>query len=210
MDIVSTPFSFNYTAYDQNDSLLVSFSVYDLSGSNPALLGTVVGVYAGFGVYTGQFVGVPGKTYLVIGAVYMDNSYTIPDPDRSPGADCFQMVSGSVVLLAFNYAAYDQASDLNIRATVYDNTTGTPVSVGTVEMPFVAIGVYAAKFTGQLGKNYIIASVVYTDNTFATVDPNRAPGCDNFDCITLGVTNVLASAVLIGQSTEAILEGSCA
>lgn len=203
MEIVGSPFSFNYTAYDQADDLFVAFQVYDVTTGTAVFASTVPGNYAGFGAYTADFVGVAGKTYLVIGAVYTSGSFTVVDTNRSPGAECFQMVGESVVSLAFNYVAYDQATNLHVRATVFEITSMTQAPIDTVPMAHVALGVYFGAYLGTVDQNLLIASIVYTDSGFTTVDLNRAPGSDNFACIDLGVVNVLASATLLGQCTEA-------
>lgn len=78
----------------------------------------------------------------------------------------------------FNYVAADKQSGLNVAASIYDITSGTPVFVVKVPMVEVLAGSYAGVFTPQNGKVYDIISLVYTDPGFTILDPDRAPGTE--------------------------------
>lgn len=203
----SSNFSFNYTAYDQSPSLFVAFSIYDVSTGSANFLTKVVATYSATGAYMADYLGVSGKTYLVIGIVYTSNTYSTPDASRSPSAETFQVFGGVVTFLGVAYAAYDQSAILNVQGAVYDMTTGSPVLIQTIAMTEVAFGVYFGSFTGTIGETYQITQVVYTDNTFVTPNYLYAPGCDAFDCITGSAISVLGSANLVGQQLAAILIG---
>lgn len=67
-----------------------------------------------------------------------------------------------------NYAAYDQASGLDVLFHVYNITTGTAVFEQTVPGVDVGFGAYTAQYTGQIGQMYLVIGVV-------DADLNRAP-----------------------------------
>ncbi len=201
-------FAFNYTAYDQSPSLYVAFSIYNVTTGSAVFVQKVNATYAGFGSYTGTFTGLLSATYLIIGVVYTDNTYSTPDTSRPPTADTYQVVSGGITYFAFAYATYDQATGLSIQGTVYDVTTGSPVLSSNPSFTYVAFGVYFATFTASLGHTYDALGIVYTDGTFVTPDNTRAPSSDEFDSFTAGggTTFILPTATLVGQSLIATLE----
>lgn len=204
-------FNFNYAAYDQNNSLFVQFRVYDVSSGTPVFLANVTGQAAGFGVYTGTYSGSFGQSFLVIGAVFTDGSFTALNGLYGPDANCFQILSaGGVTFLPFNYATYDANPALFIRASVSDLSSGSPVFVQNVVMHHLVLGVYFGSFSGVLSKTYMISSAVYTDGTYSTIDFNRAPAAESFDCISATVVVLeLDNAILVGQSLDAVLEANC-
>lgn len=112
----------------------------------------------------------------------------------------------------FNYVAADQATGLFVAASLYDVTTGTPIYV--TQIPLVEIdsvrspGSYSANFTPAANKVYDIVSMVYLDSGYTTLDPNRAPGCETVQAVTLsgggGGGSSASSCTLIG-----IIQGSC-
>lgn len=204
-------FSVSYGAFDQSDDLDVGFYVYDVSTGSPVFVEIIAGESAGFGAYTSTYTAASGQTFLIIGAVFTDDTYVTLDPIYSPDAQCFQAPESSVVtFLAFNYATFDADPNLFIQASIYSLSSGSPVLVDTYELELAGLGAYFGFFDGDQGNTYVVTSVVYTDDTYMEVNTARAPAVDSFDCITAGVTNVLCEAELIGQSTEAILEGNCA
>lgn len=207
--VTSQKFSFNYTAYDQNDSLYVQFSLYDVTSGTAVFIQTVTGIYSDFGSYMGTFTEASVKSILVIGAVYTDDTYGTVDTSRATSADVYQVIpsSGRVTFLPFAYATYDLDDDLNLQGTVYDMSTGSPIFVENISMVDVTLGVYFGYYTGILGKSYQITSVVYTDDTFDTPDLTRAPGCDEFDSIEVFnvYNNNFIEATLLGQTLDAIL-----
>lgn len=209
MQIISaSPFSFNYTAYDQSGSLYVAFSIYDVTSGTPSFITKINAQYSAFGAYMAGYTGTIGKTYLVIGLVYTDNTYATVDVTRAPSADVFQFTNVQALYIGVAYAAFDLATGLSMQASVYDMSTGSPVFVQTASMAHVYAGVYFGSFTGTLNKTYQIAGVVYTDGSYSTVNFTYAPSCDEFDCITLNPTYILNEyqvPTLIGQSLNAVL-----
>jgi hypothetical protein len=203
-----TDFSFQYPAYDQNESLNVMATIYDVSSGSPSFLATQVLSDLQNGYYSGNYEGQLTKTYLVICLNYTDNTYTTIDITRAPWADIYKEVSAPNTYIAFNYGAFDQDSGLFIAADVWD-TTGSPIFFGQTEMKYVLGGVYFAQFNGELGHNYQIAKFSYTDGTYTTIDVTRPPGSDFVQLCSLGNTtnNYFQQAVLIGQSLTAPLEG---
>lgn len=210
MELVSIgqPFNFNWAAFDQNNFLFVAFQVYDVTSGAPILVDTVPGVLTTAGAYCGTYTGLAvGKTYLVVGGAYTDGTFTVYNDNYSQGADSFQVAGGEITFFPVNYVAYDGYNGLFIRSAIYDITTGMTVFVSNVDLINILYGVYFASFTGLFGHTYAAISVVFTDGTYTTPDPNRSPGCESFDAILAGNTTiVLESAVLTGQSLRATLE----
>jgi hypothetical protein len=89
----------------------------------------------------------------------------------------------------FNYVAADQQTGLNVAASVYDTTTGTPVFLSQIPLtevnPTKSPGSYSGLFTPTAGKVYDIISMVYTDPGYTTLDPNRAPGCETIQAVSI-------------------------
>lgn len=202
------PFAFVYPAFDQLVDLDVAGLVYDVSSGSAVLLDTVPMVATELGVYVGVYTGTASKTYLVIAAVYTDDTYVTPDTDYAPWAECYSVGNPGSTFLAFNYGAFDMDETLNLGGSVYDVTTGTPDFVDQVVMPHVALGVYFGSLAGELDKTYSLVTAVYTDSGLTIPDTGRAPGSDVFQCYTLGlITNVIRAATLRGQSLSAVLKG---
>lgn len=115
----------------------------------------------------------------------------------------------------FNYVAADKQSGLNVAASIYDITTGSPVFVVKVPMVEVLLGSYAGVFTPLNGKVYDIISLVYTDPGFTTPDPDRAPGTETVQTYNFpggsGPTPPAPAKLVIIQSNtnlQAIVLGS--
>lgn len=205
----SQAFSFNYTAYDQASNLFVAFSIYDVTTGTAVFLAKVLSTYSAFGSYMASYTSVASKSYLVIGVVYTDNTYSTADLTRAPTSNLYQALGGSGTLsyLCFAYSAFDQQSGLPVQAMVYNMTSGSPVSVGTAAMTYVAFGTYFGSYVGTSGNSYDVLGVVYTDGTFTVPDTSRAPSSDEFDCISLNAYyNYFTGApTLVGQSLNATL-----
>lgn len=179
-------FSFNYATYDQAPGLHVAFSIYNVTSGVPIFITKVSSVDPNFGVYMGKFTPSGITTYLVIGAVYTDAGFTIVDTSRAPGAEVFQVAGASVSFLGFTYPTYDLNPNLNLQGSIYNLSSGSPVFLQNTPMVEVALGVYFGSFQGMIANSYQAIGIVYTDNTFATVDPSRAPSSDNLNAINLG------------------------
>ncbi len=200
-------FTMNYATYDQNASLFVAFSIYDITSGTAVFVTKVAAAHLAFGVYSAQYIGLAAKTYLAIGAVYDDAGFTILAQMRSPVCDTYQAKDVALVNLFFSYGTYDENDSLFLQANLYDTTGASPVLVDVVRLTNVAIGCYFGVYVGAINKNYEADIAVYTDGNYSEVDPNRSPACESFNCVLLsGVTLVLNDAILEAQSTSAILE----
>ncbi len=184
-------FGFNYEAYDQSDDLDVAFNVWDVSSGVPVFLEQIESVYAGFGSYVGTYPAEAGIKYVVDGFVFTDDTFTTIDTSRAPFSACYAGFAGESLSMGFVYASYDFLSTLNIRAMIYDSTSGTPVLEDTVDLIHIENGIYFGSFDGEISSNYQIISVVYTDDTFTTPNYNYAPASTTFSVI--GVTPAPAS-----------------
>jgi len=87
--------------------------------------------------------------------------------------------------ISFNYTTYDQRSDLFIQASIYDVTGDTPQLVTTLPMPHVAFGIYIGKFVPLFNRIYQVIKVVYLEDTFDNIDPQRAPDVDDYSALAL-------------------------
>jgi hypothetical protein len=180
-----TPFTFYYAAFSEETGLEVAALVYDVTTGSAVLLGTVAMAHQAFGVYSGNYTGEAGSTYLVICAIYTSSAYTTPTSDAAAAFE-FQCAAGEVTFLAFDYTDYAQSASLHLATKVFDTSTGTPSLVGTVTMTYVALGCYLGTFTGTVGSTYLMAKAVFTDSGHTILDPLHAPAGDTFVCITLG------------------------
>lgn len=86
-----SPFSFNYTAYDQDDSLFVLARIWDVTGT-PVLVDSIEMENTEFGNYVAVFDPDADKTYSIVMVVFTDNTYTVPDDTRSPGSLTVQSI----------------------------------------------------------------------------------------------------------------------
>lgn len=208
--VAGLPFSFIYPTYDENTDLFVQAAIYDVSTGSPVFLARVDMDDTQNGVYSGTYTGETGVSYLVIMAVYTDGGFSTVDSNRSPSAECYQVLSQNIDLLLFNYGAYNLSQDLFIKAKVYDTSTGTPSLVGSVTMTHVLNGVYFGSYSAaSLGHSYSVAKFVYTNGTYTLLDEEWAPGSDVFQSSSFGGFNSIeSSAILIGQSLNAILEAT--
>lgn len=84
---------------------------------------------------------------------------------------------------SWNYTAADQDAGLNVAASIFDITSGSPVFVDQVPMEHVLVGSYAGFFTPESGKIYNIISLVYTDVGLTIVDVTRAPAAETIATI---------------------------
>lgn len=89
---------------------------------------------------------------------------------------------------SFNYTAYDQDSALNVAFSIYDVTTGTAVFLTKIVSSYAASGAYTGTYTGAADKTYLIIGVVYTDNTYLTVDTSRAVSSDIYQSLQNSVS----------------------
>lgn len=203
------PFSFSYANYDQNPSLFVAFSIYDVTSSVVESVTTVIGVLTAYGTYVGTYNGLVGHTYAIIGVVYTDNTYVTADITRAPSCGVWQTFGVTSAFFPFLYGAYDQNAGLFVQAKVYDMTSGTPSLSSIIEEVYIDFGVYVGFFTGIYGHSYQSIQAVYTDGTYTTVDQNRAPDAEEFEAFSSNevVVNQFYQATLSGQQNSAILNG---
>ena len=104
----------------------------------------------------------------------------------------------------FDYTAADLVNSLFVAANIYDFTSGTPVFVIQVVMPFSGMGVYTGLFTGLTNRRYSIQKYCYTDNTYSVIDINRAPSTDSVQCIDFSGVG----PVILPQSEKAAFTAS--
>lgn len=195
------PASFNYVAFDGMSGMFVAGTIYDVTTGSPVLVDALVDMTdLGNGYYVGQFTPLANHSYLVITVVYTDDTYSTPSTNRSPGSDNYDAFATSTALLNFNYAAYDMNPGLDIEATVYNITDDTTTSL---EMTYVAFGVYIGQYTGVVGKEYLVQ--------MATGTNLYSPAATSFQCFLIGAQVIqlieLNPATLIGQSSSANLIG---
>ena len=184
----ATTFNFNYATFDQNTGLYVRASIYDLTTGTAVLATTVVMTNSLDGVYKGTYSGTLGHTYLVVALVFTDNTYSTLDTSRAPGSSIYQNINSSNTTIYFAYATFDQNSGLYIAGNVYDVTSGNTFK-SQVQMTNVIAGVYWGSYTGTLNKTYLVSQLVYTDNTYSTVDTTRAPASDSFQVWNLSLVS---------------------
>ena len=206
-------FAFNYAAFTQASNLFVAGSVYDVTSGTPSFIGQVPMSHTINGAYYGTFQGTPGKTYLVITVVFTNSSYNVINPLYAPGAECYQAVQEGLYFFAYNYATYDQNDGLFLAGNVYDVTSGSTF-VEQQAMTLVDYGTYFGSFTPTVNHSYVVEKSVYTNGSYTTTDPNRAPGLDSFQSFDISgsgivITNLMKAAILVGQSTESVLEAQC-
>lgn len=195
-------FGLNYAAYDLAEDLDIRFKVYDISSGTAVLLETLTADFVALGTYETSYVPVSGKIYLFIGLAYTGST---PTPYRAPVVYTYREVGS--LMLATAYATYDQNDALYIQTSIYDASTSTPAFIQNTAMALVGFGVYLAMYIGADGKSYQLLSAVYTDNTYDTVDTNRAPLADGMDVVgDVEVVIELQNAVLEGQELDATLE----
>lgn len=75
---------------------------------------------------------------------------------------------------------------LFVQAWVYDTTTGTPVGPTKIAMTEITPGTYVAYFTPVDGKTYVVVDRVFTDGTYATLDPDYPPNSEAAQAILTG------------------------
>jgi hypothetical protein len=96
------------------------------------------------------------------------------------------------------------------RADVFDVTTGAFVFSGHVVMNEIVPGSYAGVMTPQAGRSYYVAKRVYTDDTFAAVDPGYSQASEEFQAVNLAFAGAEAGGLsmigVIEQMSE--LQGS--
>lgn len=90
----------------------------------------------------------------------------------------------------FNYTAYDQSPSLNVAFNVYDVTTGTAVFLQKIIATYAGFGSYTGVFAADPAKTYVVIGVVYTDNTYVTVDTTRSPSADVYQSFGSAVLNL--------------------
>lgn len=95
------------------------------------------------------------------------------------------MIAKAESQFAFGYGAFDQATNLFIRAHIFNITSGAPVLVTTVNMVHDGFGCYSGRAVGGSdGETFSINMVAYTDGTYTTPDLNRSVGKTEVDFIS--------------------------
>lgn len=91
---------------------------------------------------------------------------------------------------------------LEVALKIMDVTAGVPGTlVGTVPMVNTINNTYGALYTPLVaGKKYITNKAVYTDNTYATRDPNYSEGSESFKTKDEpGIVQVLLAGEIVAE-----------
>ena len=187
--------NFNYGAFDGQTGLFVGGIVYDVTTGTPNLVGDPIPMTdLGNGGYFGTFTPSAGYSYLIICAVFTDNTYVTVNPDRPCAAYNYDSFLTSSALMNFNYVADGGNSGLTILATVYNITDATQA---TLNMIYVDFGVYFGQVIGQVGSNYYVTKV--------PSDSNYSLGIESFQCFLINSGQNQQSsmiATLVGQQLQ--------
>lgn len=101
------------------------------------------------------------------------------------------MIKLAGIPFAIKYEAYDAGPDeLFIRADVWDVTELPDPPVLVEQIPLTRIGdkgMYAGLFTGLSTHVYVIEKLVYTDNTYATLNTDRSTDADDVQCVEFNI-----------------------
>ena len=116
--------------------------------------------------------------------------------------------SNSAAPLKYTDATYQTL--LFVRANIYD-VSGAPALEGTVNLALVDNGVYTGTYLFTAGKPYLVQKLVYTDNTYTTVDQTFGQDNDDVQCVDLasggsggGGTVIVANNELVGEVTSTL------
>lgn len=109
----------------------------------------------------------------------------------------------SGILLPFE-ATFD-IPGLNVAMTVYDMSVNPAAIVaGPVAMENTTGATYIGKFTLQAGRAYLIYKAVYTDNTFATLDPNYSQSSETVQGGGVDISYVVPNIALTSKTFVAL------
>ena len=83
----------------------------------------------------------------------------------------------------WNWVDNNGNTDLVVAGAVWDVTIpASPNFIAFVPMYSVGNGAYSGSYAGTQGKNYIVQSSVYTDDTYTVLNPAFPPGAESFQC----------------------------
>ena len=113
MNLAPAGVNLSFEVTFDSDSLNVAMSVYDTTSGSPILVQgplAMASVYAS--TYFGRFTGLSGRTYVLVKAVYTDNTFTTLSPDYAQGSESIAVVdigggSGSTNSCAVVGVVYD-------------------------------------------------------------------------------------------------------
>lgn len=97
-------------------------------------------------------------------------------------------------------------SGLFPQVLIEDNTTGTPVTVSTLNMSEHKPGCYLASFIPTNATSYISTARVYTDGTYSVVDTNYAASISDF--LGIDTSGGSTTGMLRGDESIALAESS--
>jgi hypothetical protein len=107
-----------------------------------------------------------------------------------------------------NYVAEPQAtggSRIWPQMEVFDVTGGFPgVSQGKTALTNVKNGSYGAQFVPVTGHNYHVATDVFTDGTYTTLDPNRMGTTESVQC---GQITATGATIIVGAQIDIEIQG---
>lgn len=202
-------FSFNYAAYDQNSSLYVRAFIYEVSTGTPSLVQTInlSSVQISNGIYSGSFIPSTQKAYLIVTAVFTDNTYTTLNNLYFASSEVYKCVDCVPVFFGFSYGLFTEDASAFVAGNIFDTVTGTPTPVTQIPMSHVFAGVYFGSYNGTLNHTYDVAELVYTDSGYTAINHGFAPKGESFIVFPIQVVikNVLAEATIKGQLLRATL-----
>lgn len=94
MELAPAGVSLSFEVTFDSPTLDVAMSVWDNSGSSPVLVQgpDAMGLVSG-NTYQGKFLGDTGKSYIIIKAVYTDDSFDTLDDNYSAGSESIVVVT---------------------------------------------------------------------------------------------------------------------
>jgi hypothetical protein len=105
----------------------------------------------------------------------------------------------------FNWNWVDNNGNTNlvVGGAIWDVTNpASPVQVTIVQMVSVGNGAYSGSYQGVQGKNYVVQSSVYEDNTWAALNPAFPPGAESFQCAPVASQSTVGVKVLRGEVVQ--------
>lgn len=181
----------NYAAFDQDESLNVSFFVYDITDyQDPIFIEEISATHAGNGVY---FCAIDyfeaSKIYVVIGQVQL--SPGVPDPERSPSGQVFAPLKAINSEIAFCYPVFTQENDLDVSAFIESDE---------IVMNHVFAGVYVGSYDATPGENYLVRMSVMNESV---IDDEYSPCVDSISSFyaNFAFSNI-CQAILETETTE--------
>lgn len=192
----SQSYPIGYVDPGQDAGLIVCGEIYDATTGVAEFI-EIVRIPSGtLGAYARTYPVPNGKIYLVIALVFQDVGLTIADTNYAPQTAEINTNSGDSTFFVFDHTAFGHETNLDVRSTLSDLISGSPVVVSTPVMTHVNHGVYLGSFTGVLGHSYSTRTIPYLAGN---PDPDRAATIDLFQAAPSAYTALPPDAVIDGQ-----------